>query len=43
MDANTLIERMERETRQRIDDDDSMALIGLLGAIAREMGKSTHQ
>jgi hypothetical protein len=43
--ANDLIERMERETGQRIDDNggDNFAMIGLIGAMAREMGKSSHR
>jgi hypothetical protein len=43
--ASDLIERMERETGQRIDSDDpnNMAMAGLFGAIARMMGKSSHQ
>lgn len=36
--ADDLIERMERETGSRVDDPDSPALAGLLGAIARELG-----
>ena len=41
-EANDLIERMERETGQRIDDNDgdNMAMTGLFGAIARMMGKT---
>lgn len=36
---------MEGETGQRIDsnDGDNMAMAGLFGAIAREMGKSNHE
>ena len=39
--ANDLIERMEQETGQRIDDNggDNNAMAGLLGAMARHMGK----
>ena len=42
--ASDLIERMERETGQRIDSDDpnNMAMAGLFGAVARMMGKSNH-
>lgn len=41
-EANDLIERMERETGQRIDsnDSDNNAMAGLLGAMSRIMGKS---
>ena len=40
--ASDLIERMERETGQRIDDNDgdNSAMAGLLGAMSRLMGKS---
>ena len=40
--ASDLIERMERETGQRIDDNggDNLAMAGLFGAIARAMGKT---
>ncbi len=40
--ASDLIERMEKETGQRIDDNDgdNNAVAGLSGAIAREMGKT---
>jgi len=39
--ANDLIERMEKETGQRIDDpDNSMAMAGLIGAMSRMMGQS---
>ena len=40
--ANDLIERMEKETGQRIDDNegDNLAMAGLLGAMSRLMGKS---
>lgn len=43
-EASELIERMERETGQRIDenDGDNLALAGLFGAIARITGKSSH-
>ena len=42
--GSDLIERMERETGQRIDADDpnNMAMAGMLGAIARMMGESSH-
>ena len=41
-EASDLIERMERETGQRIDanDGDNLAMAGLFGAIARLMGKT---
>lgn len=41
-DASGLIERMERETGQRIDanDGDNLAMAGLFGAVARLMGKT---
>ena len=41
-EASDLIERMEKETGQRIDDNggDNFAMAGLLGAMVREMGKS---
>lgn len=41
-EASDLIERMERETGQRIDANggDNMAMNGLLGAISRLMGQS---
>jgi len=38
--ANDLIERLEKETGQRIDEPGSMAMLGLLGAMSRIMGKS---
>ena len=40
--ANDLIERLERETGQRIDDNDgdNNAMAGLFGAIARAMGQT---
>jgi hypothetical protein len=40
--ASDLIERLEKETGQRIDDNngDNLAMAGLLGAISREMGYS---
>ncbi|MCP5018883.1 MAG: hypothetical protein GY938_26945 [Ketobacter sp.] len=41
--ANDLIERLERETGQRIDDDNSLSFAGLIGAMSRELGKSNHQ
>ena len=43
VDTNELIERMEMETGQRVDADNSMALAGLFGTIARKMGQSHHQ
>jgi hypothetical protein len=41
-EASDLIERMERETGQRVDDNggDNMAVAGLIGALARMMGKT---
>ena len=41
MNANELIERMERETGQRIDDNDgdNLAMAGLFGAMARLLGQ----
>jgi len=41
--ANDLIERVEHETGQRIDDDDSFAMAGLFGAVARLLGESSHE
>lgn len=43
--ASELIERMERETGQRVDDNgfDNMAIVGLFGALARGLGQSHHQ
>lgn len=40
--ANELIERLERETGQRIDDNDrdNLAMAGLFGAVSRIMGQS---
>ncbi len=40
--ASDLVERMERETGQRIDDNDggNLAMAGLFGAVSRMMGKS---
>lgn len=40
--ASDLIERLEAETGQRIDDNDSdnLAMAGLFGAISRLMGQS---
>ena len=38
--ANNLIERLELETEQRIDDPDSTAMLGLLGAMSRKLGES---
>lgn len=42
--ASELIDRMEQETGQRIDDNggDNSAMLGLLGAVAREMDISKH-
>lgn len=42
MNANELIERMEKETGQRIDsnDGDNLAFAGLVGAMSRLMGSS---
>jgi len=42
--ASDLIERMERETGQRINsnDFDNAAMAGLFGAVARMKGKSSH-
>jgi hypothetical protein len=41
-EASDLIERFEKETGQRIDDNDgdNMAVAGLLGAMARLMGQT---
>ena len=43
--ANDLIERLERETGCRIGDNDgnNPAMAGLLGAVARIMGKTTYR
>ena len=41
--ANDLIERMERETGQRIDEPGSLAFAGLMGALARGLGVSNHE
>ena len=41
--ANDLIERMERETGQRIDEPGSLALAGLMGSLARGLGVSNHE
>ncbi len=38
--ANDLIERMEAETGQRVDEEGSLAIAELLGAMSRMMGKS---
>jgi hypothetical protein len=40
--ANDLIERLERETGQRVDDNDgdNLAMAGLFGAISRLLGES---
>ena len=42
MNANDLIERLEKETGQRIDDNEgnNNAMAGLIGAISRELGQS---
>lgn len=42
--ASDLIERMERETGQRIydNDGDNNAVAGCIGAIARMMGNTAH-
>jgi hypothetical protein len=42
MDANDLIERLEKETGQRIDDNDgdNLAMAGLFGAMSRLLGQS---
>lgn len=41
-EASDLIKRLERETGQRIDDNDSdnNAMAGLMGAMSRELGQS---
>jgi hypothetical protein len=38
--ASDLIERLEAETGQRIDDDNSLAMAGLFGAMSRLLGQS---
>lgn len=38
--ASDLIERLEAETGQCVDDPGSLALVGLFGALSREMGLS---
>lgn len=38
--ASDLIERLEEETGQRIDDDGSLAMAGLFGAMSRLLGHS---
>jgi hypothetical protein len=40
--ANDLIERIEKETGQRVDDNDgdNLAIAGLLGAMSRLLGQS---
>ena len=40
--ASDLIERMERETGQRVDDNDgdNLAIAGLFGAMARMLGQT---
>jgi len=42
--ASDLINRMEAECHCRIDDDDgdNFAMMALFGAMARELGKSSH-
>jgi hypothetical protein len=42
--AGDLIERMEREAGCRVDDNDgnNLAVAGLMGAMARLMGKTAH-
>jgi hypothetical protein len=42
-EADKLIERLERETGQRIDDPDSASFAGLFGAVARIMEQSQHE
>ena len=37
---SNLIEQWENETGQRVDDDNSMAMAGIMGSLARMMGKS---
>ena len=41
-EANDLIERLEKETGQRLDVDDpnNMVVVGLLGAMSRMLGQS---
>ena len=41
-DANDLIERLEKETGKRIDDNngDNLTMAGLVGAVFRLMGQS---
>lgn len=39
-EANDLTERLEKETGQRVDDGDSLALAGLFGAMSRLLGQS---
>ena len=43
-EASDLIERMEKETGRRVDDNggDNIAMAGLFGALARAMGHSAH-
>lgn len=41
--ASDLIERLERETGQRVDDPGSMAMIGLLGAAVRLLRHAPHR
>ena len=40
--SNDLIERLEKETGQRVDDNDgdNLAIAGLLGAMSRLLGQS---
>ena len=42
--AESLIGRMERETGHRVDDNnfDNNAIAGLMGAMARMLGNSSH-
>jgi hypothetical protein len=44
-DASELIEQMEKETGQRIDDNEgeNLAMAGLIGVLARALGKSPHR
>lgn len=42
-EADDLIERFECETGQRVDDEHSLALAGLFGAVARLMGTNSHE
>lgn len=38
--TSDLIARLEQETGQRIDEESSLAMTGLLGAVSRKMGVS---